>query len=466
LSLGVVAFSKAQADMLTEMLEVARRDDPILDAFLREGRAEDVFVKNIENVQGDERDTILVSVGYGPHEPDGRLASMNFGPVNAEGGERRLNVVFTRARARCLVFASFDPGDIVLDRTAREGPRILKRFLEFARSGRMDQALPSGGGAESPFEADVAREIAALGYRSDSQVGSAGFRVDLGVRHPERPGRYVLAVECDGATWHGALWARERDRLRQDVLEGLGWQFHRIWSTDWFHARAREIERLRAALADATSRADHAPPLRGANAGTLAPPVAEDAAGDEEDDTGASTPPADGLPDLSNRLRVPAYARAAAMPLLSGEPHDAPRDTLIDLAVRIVEGEGPVHIDEVARRIAARFGKARTGARIQQATADALAAAKRQGRLDAMREFWMTEAQKAAPPVRSRLAETLPTTKAAYLSPLEIRAAAALIVRESGAVDAADMPRVVARLLGYQRLGKDLEARIREALDG
>jgi len=248
-SVGVVAFSKAQSDLLTELLEAARRRDPVLDAFLREGKTEDVFVKNIESVQGDERDTILISVGYGPHEAGGRLTAMQFGPINAEGGERRLNVVFTRARARCRVFASFDPDDIDLARAAGEGPRILKRFLEFARSGRLDQASPTGGGAESPFEADVAREIAALGYRADAQVGSAGFRVDLGVRHPERPGRYILAVECDGAAWHGALWARERDRLRQDVLEGLGWRFHRIWSTDWFHARAREIARLREALA-------------------------------------------------------------------------------------------------------------------------------------------------------------------------------------------------------------------------
>ena len=135
LSLGVVAFSKAQSDMLTEVLEIARREDEILDAFLREGRAEDVFVKNIENVQGDERDVILISVGYGPSEPNGRLASMSFGPVNGEGGERRLNVLFSRARTRCLVFCSFDPNDIDTSRTSRDGPRVLKRFLEFARSG-------------------------------------------------------------------------------------------------------------------------------------------------------------------------------------------------------------------------------------------------------------------------------------------------------------------------------------------
>ena len=137
-SLGVVAFSKAQSDMLTEVLEHARRQDHVLDALLREDKPENFFVKNIENVQGDERDVILISVGYGPQEPRGRLASMNFGPINNDGGERRLNVLFTRARVRCEVICSFDPEDIDASRVSRHGPRVLRRFLEFAKSGRVE----------------------------------------------------------------------------------------------------------------------------------------------------------------------------------------------------------------------------------------------------------------------------------------------------------------------------------------
>lgn len=188
LSLGAVAFSKAQADMLTEVLELHRRRDPVLDAFLREGKSEDVFVKNIENVQGDERDVILISVGYGPQEPGGRLSAMTFGPVNGEGGERRLNVLFSRARVRCEVFASFDPGDIDPSRVSRDGPRVLKRFLDYAKTGVMDVRAPTGLEADSPFEEDVAAVITSLGFLADTQVGSAGFRIDIGVRHPERPG--------------------------------------------------------------------------------------------------------------------------------------------------------------------------------------------------------------------------------------------------------------------------------------
>ncbi|NKD44991.1 DUF4011 domain-containing protein [Haematospirillum jordaniae] len=265
LSLGIVAFSKTQADMLTEVLEFERRRNSALDAFLREGKTEDVFIKNIENVQGDERDVILVSVCYGPQEPNGRLTTMSFGPINTEGGERRLNVLFSRARVRCEIFASFDPGDIDVSRSSREGPRVLKRFLDFAKTGIMESSVITGLDADSPFEEDVATVIRSFGYLADIQVGTAGFRIDIGVRHPSRPGQYLLAVECDGATYHSALWARERDRQRQDILENLGWRFHRIWSTDWFHHRNREIERLRLALENARVISETGIRARGAN---------------------------------------------------------------------------------------------------------------------------------------------------------------------------------------------------------
>lgn len=275
LSVGIVTFSFAQRNLITLLLEEARRSDATLDAFLREGQSEDLFVKNIENVQGDERDVILVSVGYGPSVAGGRLASMSFGPVNGEGGERRLNVLFTRARVRCEVFASFDPGDIDLNRTGRDGPRILKRFLEFAKNGRSEEHVPTGLEADTPFELDVAEVVRSFGFLADPQVGSAGFRIDIGVRHPDKPGTYLLAVECDGATYHSALWARERDRLRQDVLEHLGWEFHRIWSTDWFYNRAAEVERLRSALMDTRESAERGVTIRGAN--SARPIVADEA---------------------------------------------------------------------------------------------------------------------------------------------------------------------------------------------
>ncbi len=267
LSLGIVAFSVTQRNMITDLLELERRKNHRMDEFLREGKPEDLFVKNIENVQGDERDVIMVSVGYGPHETGGRLQSMSFGPVNTDGGERRLNVLFSRARIRCDVYASFDPGEIDLSRTSKDGPRILKRFLQYAKTGQLEQSVPTGGLADSPFEEDVATAIRGLGYEVDHQVGSAGFLIDLGVKHPKRSGQYMIAVECDGATYHSALWARERDRLRQEILEHLGWKFHRIWSTDWFYRREKEIERLGLTLESVANSSENGIDVEGANSG-------------------------------------------------------------------------------------------------------------------------------------------------------------------------------------------------------
>ncbi|MFZ1704833.1 MAG: DUF3320 domain-containing protein, partial [Saprospiraceae bacterium] len=450
LSLGVVAFSKAQSDTLTEALEYERRRDPALDAFLREGRAEDVFVKNIENVQGDERDVILISVGYGPQEPNGRLASMSFGPVNGEGGERRLNVLFSRARIRCEVFASFDPGDIDPSRSSREGPRVLKRFLDFAKTGIIEGRVATGLDADSPFEDDVIHVIRGLGYEADPQVGTAGFRIDIGVRHPDRLGQYIAAVECDGAAYHSALWARERDRLRQDVLEGLGWRFHRIWSTDWFHRREHEVRRLADALLRARELASDGIAVRGANTGKMLQVAlpAEEVRGPIE------------IGHLE--LTAPAYRRADLSVRSSVEPHEAPQGQIGDLIIRIVEAEGPIHVDEIARRIATAFGKARTGGRIVDATHRALRAVQRRSdnRLRQVGQFVLTEEQVTVQPVRDRRAETGAILKAEYLPPMEIAAAAARIRAESGLMPPEEMTRAVARLLGFQRVGPDLSETI------
>jgi len=455
-SLGVVAFSKAQSDMINQLLDRDRRQNPHLDAFLREGKQENTFVKNIENVQGDERDVILISVGYGPESAESRHLRMQFGPVNNEGGERRLNVLFTRSRLRCEVFASFDPGDIDLSRITKQGPRVLKRFLEYAKTGDLGEQIISGEAPDSPFEQDVAEVIGSLGYMVDPQVGTAGFRIDLGVRNPSYPGEYLLAVECDGATYHSALWARERDRHRQEVLEEFGWRFHRIWSTDWFYRRGQEIERLRQAILEAEDNTHARDLIVGANANAATPPHFEknDDSMQNMDETNLTLP---NPPCLS----ASSYQRANFSVEESLEPHDLPTRRLSQYVIRVVEIEGPVHITEIARRIATIFGKSRTGRRINEATLAALNHAKRDGGINSDDSFWFTDAQAAEVPVRDRSAESYPTTKAEYLSPMEIRAAADWIKQESGEVTEDELVRSVARLLGFHRVGQDLQAQIR-----
>ncbi|WP_266183213.1 DUF3320 domain-containing protein [Dyella humicola] len=452
-SLGIVTFSFAQRNLITLLLEERRRHDATVDDFLREGQKEDLFVKNIENVQGDERDVILISVGYGPSVAGGRLTSMIFGPVNSEGGERRLNVLFTRARIRCEVFASFDPSDIDLSRTTQAGPRILKRFLDFARTGRLDDSAPTGADADSPFEEDVADVIRGFGFLADAQVGSAGFRIDLGIRHPDKPGAYILAVECDGATYHSALWARERDRLRQDVLEHLGWRFHRIWSTDWFYNRSVEIERLRAVLSDARGSLEQGLRIEGANQGRSEP-----AASAKPEATAMEVPPV-------LERQMPPYKRAVVPVRSTCEPHEAPVSVLAELVQKIVSAEGPIHVEEVARRVAASFAREKAGSRILAATHAALALARR-GNTDLLTDgnFWYTQTQADMPPVRDRSAETGATIKADSISMLEIRAALKIARDDNAGGGDADLIRTVARLMGFRRVGADLQARIAAGL--
>jgi very-short-patch-repair endonuclease len=425
LSLGVVTFSTVQRDLIADLIEARRRDDPLLDAFLREGKDEDVFVKNLENAQGDERDVILISIGYGPREPGMPLDSMAFGPISAEGGERRLNVLFTRARLRCEVFVSFGSAEINLERATGRGPRVLKRFLQFAETGMLEEPRPTGGDFESPFEETVAEAIENMGFLVDRQVGSAGFRIDLAVRDPALPGRYILAIECDGATYHSAIWARERDRLRQEVLERLGWRFYRIWSTDWFYRRAAELDKLKRVLEAARHQAfeDNAAPAPSA-------PEAEDSArmGDQGQ---------------------PAYALARCDVPLGKEIHALDPVTLAGILEGVIEQEGPIHRDEIARRVASLFGKQKAGSRVQEAVWLGLAhLSKNAPQLLQDEGFWFTQAQEDAPPVRDRSRVHASLRKPEMIAPMEIEAGIAIARFEDPDLKDRDLPAAVASLLG------------------
>ncbi|WP_158174841.1 DUF3320 domain-containing protein [Grimontia hollisae] len=249
-TLGVVAFSVRQRDTIMLEVERLRKQHPELESFFADHEeGEDFFVKNLENVQGDERDTIFISIGYG-RTTEGKLP-MRFGPLNNDGGERRLNVLISRARMCMEVFSNFKAEDMQTTDASPFGVRALKNFLSYAETKVLVKHQETGKSPDSPFEEEVISVIRGLGYNVEPQVGCAGFYIDIAVRDTNKPGRYMLAVECDGATYHSSKSARDRDRIRQGVLEGLGWRFHRIWSTDWFRNRHRETERLHDALREA-----------------------------------------------------------------------------------------------------------------------------------------------------------------------------------------------------------------------
>jgi very-short-patch-repair endonuclease len=262
LSLGVIAMGIKHANRIQEALRRATATDEDLDAFLdgtasAQARREPFFVKNLERVQGDERDAIILTIGYGKSS-DGRML-YRFGPVNNEGGERRLNVAITRARARMTVVSSFSATDMDPSRLRAEGAKMLGRYLAYAESGGADLGHVARDKPDlNPFERDVEARLRAAGIPLIAQYGCSGYWIDYAAQHPTRPGQMVLAIECDGASYHSSATARDRDRLRQEHLQRIGWTFHRIWSQDWFYHREAETERALAAYRAAVTAADQA----------------------------------------------------------------------------------------------------------------------------------------------------------------------------------------------------------------
>lgn len=254
-SLGVITMGIKHADRIEAALHNARFQDPVLDGFLGKEGDEPFFVKNLERVQGDERDAIILSIGY-CKGANGRM-SHSFGPINRDGGERRLNVAVTRAKRRMTVVSAFSHRDLDPNKLTKAGPQQLRAYLEFAESGGLMPGSVLGEHPElNPFEIDVRDRLEAAGIPLTAQYGAAGFRIDFAASHPERPGEMVLAIEADGATYHSSVSARDRDRLRQQQLENLGWTFHRIWSTDWFRDPEQQVRRAREAYVRAVHRAD------------------------------------------------------------------------------------------------------------------------------------------------------------------------------------------------------------------
>lgn len=252
-SLGVIAFGEVQQQAIETVIRERRLHNQEFESFFVEDKEEAFFVKNLENVQGDERDTIIFSIGYAKDNTG--VFKMNFGPLSKSGGERRLNVAITRAKFNVKLVGSIMPTDIDVDKISSEGPKLLRTYIDFAINGSsvFEREIIENGVVEydSPFEEAVYDFLNRKGYRLSTQVGCSDYRIDIAVKHPTISGIYVLGIECDGAAYHSARTARERDRLRQDVLENMGWKIYRIWSTDWIKDPATEGAKLIAAVEDA-----------------------------------------------------------------------------------------------------------------------------------------------------------------------------------------------------------------------
>lgn len=342
-SIGVVAMSSAQRDAISNALTMARSARPELEQHFVESRLDGIFVKSLEEVQGDERDVIVISVGYGPD--DSGTVYRNFGPINKKGGERRLNVAITRARELTEVVASMSAGDI--GDLPSAGGRHLRRYLDYAERGPAALAIELGDeglGTDSPFEDAVISSIRSWGYDVQPQVGVSGFRIDIGVKHPRQPGVFMLGVECDGAMYHSSKTARDRDRLRHDILEGLGWNLHHIWGTDWYRNRAREEQKLRSLLESLESTA-----FEGRLGSARAIAEATVVTGEPQEFDVHSTP--DWM-----REYIP-YATRDLRALDWTDPTNARH--LVGFVEGVVDAEGPVHIDIVKARLRQHSGMER-----------------------------------------------------------------------------------------------------------
>jgi very-short-patch-repair endonuclease/DNA polymerase III delta prime subunit len=449
LTLGVAAFSLSQTQAIRDQLELLRRQNPSCEAFFLSHPHEPFFTKNLENVQGDERDVIFISVGYG-RTAEGRV-SMHFGPLNQEGGERRLNVLITRARKRCEVFTNLKSDDIDLGKTAARGVQVLKRFLQYADTGHLEMSLPSARGAESAFEEAVAANLTQLGYRVEPQVGTGGFFIDLAIIDDDRPGRYLLGIECDGATYHSARSARDRDRLRQQVLEKLGWQIHRIWSTDWFRNPGQEMLRLRSSIDAAKAHyATKGPPQRPPiDVQVQQAPAIERKAPTSQRELAFETEPY-----VTAKLSIAAYSATLHLVSLHRMP---------GWIKEVVDIESPVHQDEVARRIANSAGVKRIGRRIQVAFAQALSIAARDGLVTQKGQFlWRPDTK--TPKLRSRSQLPASSRRLSLISPEEIALAILEVVRTSYGIPRDDIPEEVCRLFGFKRTTRGMRTPVNRVI--
>jgi very-short-patch-repair endonuclease len=348
-SLGVIAMGIKHADRIEEALRRSLKDRPELEPVFDETRQEKFFVKNLERVQGDERDAIILSVGYGKNS-DGRMM-YRFGPLNQEGGERRLNVAITRAKNRMTLVSAFSARDMDPDRSSKRGVELLRLYLAYAESGGENLGPRAHEIPElNAFEVDVRDTLERAGIPLCAQYGSSGFRIDFAAKHPTQPGKMVLAIECDGANYHSSETARDRDRLRQDQLERLGWTFHRIWSQDWFANKEHETERAVAAFRSAVAAADAPRPDR---------PAAQRVLGEQS--AAAATPQ--------------RYSRPLIRP---GAKSDDYTQQDLRLIVQWIESDTLLRThDQLLTDVMTDLGFLRRGKRITDAISQAIAAVRR-----------------------------------------------------------------------------------------
>lgn len=449
-SIGVVTFSHVQQRLIEDLLDEHVRQNPEIECFFNSSVEEPVFVKNLENVQGDERDVILFSIGYGP-DAQGRI-SYNFGPLNREGGWRRLNVAVSRARQEMLVFAALKPDQLDLSRTNAKGVSDLKTFLEYAERGK--QALYAQHSAtvdaehDSLFEEQVSLALKERGHNVQAQVGCSGYKIDLTIVDSDRPGRYLLGIECDGATYHRSKTARDRDKLREMVLRKLGWKIHRIWSTDWWENPQREIKRVEEAIASARKESGTDVPKR-ASIVSAPVPVAPHA-------QALKMPTVVEKPStVLNDMHYKLY-HLPQVNLPQEEFYWSTSNQIISSQIsQVINEEGPICHSLLCRRVIKAWGMTRVGNRIDNRIREFCRKLKPPiTKMGKTNYYWPEKINPAEYKLFRVPSDDNQTRRNIEEIPCEeIKNAALYILRQQISLAEGDLAREVASLFGFHRMG-------------
>jgi very-short-patch-repair endonuclease len=443
-SLGVVAMNAQQKEAIEDATAEALEQRPdILPLMDPSSSHEPFFVKSLENVQGDERDAMMISVGYGK-DTNGHF-SLNFGPLNMVGGWRRLNVLVTRAKWQTTLITSIRSRELSGISPHNRGAIALRGFIAYAEQNCELPQPPSVPTAEesNDFEDAVATALRDRGLIVDQQVGASKFRIDLAIRDRRDPSRYVLGVECDGATYHSTRTARDRDILRQRVLESMGWSIHRVWSTEWFHDPHRAIESVLSSLSSAEAR-----PVEESVQGV---PLPNDPPSVSDFERTTESAVESGPPSTTRRYpEGTLYCRflgTANRDILIQRRFS---DDLAALVVQLVETEGPIHEDFLAERLKDVCGLERAGSNVQSNVGEAIHIGIRWKQIERRRQrnfLWKKDAQLSG--------FRVPTNS--FRRPIdwihrdEIALAILYLVEDQFGVLRAELGRSVLRLFGLER---------------
>ncbi|MDY3071273.1 MAG: DUF3320 domain-containing protein [Eubacteriales bacterium] len=456
-SMGVVTFSLAQQNLIEDLLSAEFALHPALDE-QNSASAEPVFIKNLENVQGDERDVILFSVGYGPDERG--AVTYNFGPLNRDGGWRRLNVAVSRARCEMLVFSVLRPEQIDLARAHSDGVVALRAFLEFAMRGSSALSVPH----EEPdaLVASIADSLGSLGYETRTNIGTSAFKIDVGIVHPEHPDAYVLGILVDSARRDETCAARDRDIVQTGVLSSLGWRIHHVWALDWWENSEKELLRIRAAVREVLSETAAETPER-----LAAPPpagVQPKLASLADLPRAAASPRAEKKPDVYRIATLDRVAAGFGDPQEFAQPRRA--RTIKAQINRVLAAEAPIERGALRRRVLDAWGISRAGARIDRRFDEILAELDIPVTHAGDRVFYWLPTQDSTAYKTFRVPSGPDAARRAMedIPPQELAAAAYDILSRQLGMDMSDLERAVAALFGYTRLTAAIAPYIRSGI--